>query len=338
MNNKSSLPNQFKIEPLTRTAHRRMENLMINNHITYRTSCTSDRQILKKMWQDAFQDDNGFELFYKYLFQPDNTFIASLNGLPVSVAYQYHNKGYYIKEKQLIPCSCHYAFATDTAHRGQHIGMDLLQHILETQDSSGVSVSMIAPADEGLRDLYKHSFQYEDYFYVNELTVTPDGLSQVYTGDTKPGIYRILPDEYLMFREKLLAGKSHIVHTLEQIKYQQGICETSKGGLFHITLPAGEGIMVIEQDQDQTILCKELLMDNDDFLPVFHAILHKFSAKKAIIWLPDWSVPSCPYIKRSVALLRRNSCTTFVNAKAASVCQITNSQLPAHGYAGLLFG
>ena len=112
-----------------------------------------------------------------------------------------------------------------------------------------------------------------------------------------PSIYRIRPEEYLAFREKLLAGTNHIVHTLDQIKYQNDLCDASKGGLFHITLYGTEGILALERDQDQTLLCKELLIPDSGIVPVLSALFRKFSSKKAVCWLPDWSNPGFTYTR-----------------------------------------
>ncbi len=282
---------------------------------------------LRSLWMEAFPSEAGFDLFIKYLYQPENTLIATEDEVPVSVIYLYENEALILSDSDSYSCPCFYAFSTAFAFRGRHIGLDLLETALDSCDRSGLPFTMIAPADEGIRRLYCEQFGYRPFFDVRILIFCKASLqtNPLLSVSGSASIRQILPDEYSRLREPLLSGHPHLKLSSAQIEYQQSLSLLCSSGLYRIDGHGETAVIAMERLSDQNLYCLELLC-TDSLLPdAIKIIFESFPCDQITVRMPVEAGEAFGGTVHSLALLRPNPLMELPN------------DFPEHTYGGLIF-
>lgn len=151
---------------------------------------------LVHLWKEAFGEYDGFwELFLDTGYLPDHCRCITENNQPIAGLYWFD-------------CSCGsdkiayiYAVVTDPDHRGRGLCRKLMEDVHDLLKKQGYASTMLVPADEGLREMYR-KMGYEDCTTVTELSSR---------AANQPAEIRVVsPDEYAVLRRKLLPEKSVI--------------------------------------------------------------------------------------------------------------------------------
>ncbi len=149
---------------------------------------------LVRLWKEAFGEYDGFwELFLATGFLPDHCRCIMENSQPIAGLYWFD-------------CSCGrdkiayiYAVVTDPNHRGRGLCRKLMDQVHSLLKKQGYSSTMLVPADDGLREMYR-KMGYEDCTTVAELSCT--------AANRTTEIRNISTDEYTALRRKLLPEKA----------------------------------------------------------------------------------------------------------------------------------
>lgn len=145
---------------------------------------------LVQLWKEAFGEYDGFwELFLDTGYLPEHCRCITENNQPIAGLYWFD-------------CSCGsdkiayiYAVVTDPNHRGRGLCRKLMEDVHDLLKKQGYVSTMLVPADEGLRKMYR-KMGYEDCTAIAELSCP---------AATQPAEIRsVCPDEYASLRRKLL--------------------------------------------------------------------------------------------------------------------------------------
>ncbi len=163
-----------------------------------------DEVELKRLFLNSFDDTLGFvNMFFSHHFVPENTAVAYCDEKIVGGAH-------------MLPCvaldaPCFYIYGVcvDIEHRGQGIGLHLLEFIKNEAKKRGAAV-LLHPADSTLFRFYEKAGLY------------PCGEWRIcdLPADTTPCELRaVTPQEYKEIRDTLFAEKNALVWDLPAVEY-----------------------------------------------------------------------------------------------------------------------
>ncbi len=263
----------------------------------FRKAVSSDIPSLRHLWQMVFEDEDSYlDLYFKKLFQADHTWLAETEEKQiVSMSILYEHQDFLYEKASFSSCPCVYAVATDPAYRGHGYAMELIRMQLDYLDQiKAAPLSMIAPADRGLADLYSEKFAYKDAFFADKMEFRPyDFLISEENIPKDLSIRELLPSDYNQIREILLEGKNHLVYRDEQISFIQESFKENGGGLFELRRSfAGDslraGIFAIERLSAERVKIHELLLPEESLLDAMMKIQDQFKAEKYEARMVPW--------------------------------------------------
>ena len=150
-----------------------------------------------------------------------------------------------------------YAVATHPDARGKgYAGMLLKYADSYLKEEAHCQAVTTVPAEEELHRFFEANGFRECFTH---RCVTVSSVRQAEGECLKP----LSPAQYGAIREKLLAGQMHIAYPLDALKYQEGCCRVSGGGLYGLEM-GGPVILCAEGMSDGRLLIKELLGAEQD--------------------------------------------------------------------------
>lgn len=314
----------------------------------YRKAFPADIPAIRRLWKTVFEDEDSYlDLYFESLFQAENTWLAeSDEGEILSMSILYYHKDFLCEGKSFSSCPCVYAVATDPAHRGHGYAMELIRmQLQETDQSEEYPLSMIAPADRGLAELYANKFGYQDAFYADKMEFRPyDFLISEENIPKDLIIKEFDAADYNMVRELLLEGKDHLVYREEQIAFLEKSFKETGGGLYELRRSfAGDslraGIFAAERISEERIKLHELLIPEESLLEAMMKIQDHFSAEK-------YEVRMVPWLDREKVeiLLEEGYLGAFLDLGPAPVAMLrakdgktSSEKIPSMSYAGFIF-
>ena len=144
---------------------------MIIDKLKFRSASASDREVLSKLWQEAFSDgDEFFSLFFDNGFSPANSLCATIDGEVIAALYWFD---FIYRGK---PIAYIYGVAVFEKHRGEGVGTALLNEAEKIIKMRGYSGVLLLPAKPPLYSYYER-FGYKIATKISKFTVNASGKS-----------------------------------------------------------------------------------------------------------------------------------------------------------------
>ncbi len=209
----------------------------------------------KVLWQEAFGDsDADIALFYETCWRPEEMLLLLEDGVPVSMtALLPHTLS--LPDGGEASAFYVYALATARARRGMGFARRLLEEADRLLQNRGADCVTVVPAQPSLHRFFGAAgFQpcfstCRAWFRRAEIPTPAAGDLCVNAG----------PEEYGAVRARCLAGTAAVRYGERLLRFQQGMCRLSGGGLFRLTAGGAEGCAAAEYRDDRLVL-KELLL------------------------------------------------------------------------------
>ena len=228
-----------------------------------------DREQIKALWMQAFEDDEASTDHYFALRHRDQNMLVDMEGgqlramlsmLPIDL----------VMDKRILPARYFFAIATCLSWRGQGISTKLILAAETLSQEHGAAASVLVPAGAGLFNFYgKRGYSTE--FYYRAERVTPDELPVC------PQEYHLLPvtgDAMYRLRGQAFAGSRLFLRwDIEALDYIIASASAFGAPLLRFKTPTGEGYAYCESD-GETMIVKELALAGIT-MPEAVAILHR---------------------------------------------------------------
>ena len=229
---------------------------------TVREYRQTDIPALTALWHGVFGDSEALiSAFFRLLPGMGTGAVAELHGKIVGAAYAITDltldgkivgAAYTITDLSLDGAAAGYiyAVAVEKSARRRGIGEAVTQKARELAAQRGAKIICTLPAEAGL------------YPWYERIIGTYHRLHRTFTELTCEPICAVDPlsaGEYAARREKLLAGKPHIVCGHAAMEFEEELCRTYGGGLYSVK----DGICAVLRDGD-TAFMHEIIADNAD--------------------------------------------------------------------------
>ena len=238
-----------------------------------RTSIPDDLPQLYRLWADCFGDrESDIALYFTHYWKPERMFVLERDGAAQAMC------AWFSLELAGQPAAYFYAVATAPAYQGRGFCRRLMAYAEAELEQQGISQFLLVPGGESLFQFYQK---------IGYCTAGAMGSTVVETprpGDVRP----ISPEEYLRRRNDALPPNG-VRYSLEQIRYQQRMCQATGGDLFAL---GPHGCAAADRLPDATLLLKEVL----GCAPALAGswLLEYYHAKQAAVRFPhDGGSPFC---------------------------------------------
>ncbi len=213
----------------------------------FRVSTPADVPALKNLWFLSFHDQGDYmnHFFHQYC-TPDKMLVAEEEGQVVAMTAWFgstlHHGGARYEFAYLYGVGTH----PDWKNRG--IASQLLAYVYDHVVELGYAGVTTVPAEPSLHGFFgRNGFQECFLQQVEVLTACPEGEG------TLP-LEKLSPEAYRSRRAKFL-GENWVDYHQDGHKYQAGVCDLGRGGLF----ASGESLCVLEEGGEGFFVVKELL-------------------------------------------------------------------------------
>lgn len=224
--------------------------------IDIRPSRPDEAEAQKRLWKQAFGDDPRYiDWFYDCCWHPENMLLLLEDGkLASMLALLPHGltlpngeeaKAYYV-----------YALATDAAVRSKGYGRQLLHYVDFHLSARGADCVTVVPAEPSLFKFFG-TVGFTPGFSTRKVELLRDESREPLPEDR---VTPATPEEYNSIRNRLLTGTPAVTYDLELIRYQEGMCRLSGGGLYRVEAGGVEGCAAVEYVDEDSVLFKELLL------------------------------------------------------------------------------
>lgn len=224
--------------------------------VEMRPSRPQEAAAQKELWKAAFGDDPRYpDWFYTCCPHPENMLVLLEEGrlasmlalLPQTITLPGGGtaSAWYI-----------YALATAPEARSKGFGRQLLQYTDYFLQQRGADCATVVPAEASLFKFFGMS-GYLPAFFTRKVELLKSMTTQHEPQDV---VEQVGPETYNAIRNQLLQGIPSVTYPEELIRYQEGMCKLSGGGLYAITVGEVRGCVAAEYVDEESLLCKELLL------------------------------------------------------------------------------
>lgn len=240
--------------------------------IDMRPSRPDEAEEQKRLWKQAFGDDPRYiDWFYQCCWHPENMLLLLEDGkLASMLALLPH--GLTLPSGAEATAYYVYALATDPAVRSKGYGRQLLHYVDDHLKALGADCVTVVPAEPSLFKFFG-TVGFAPGFSTRKVELLRDESKEPQPGDQA---VPATPEEYNAIRNRLLAGTPAVTYGTELLRYQEGMCRLSGGGLYRILAGGVEGCAAVEYADEDSVLFKELLLPSQNIpqaLAVFAQIL-----------------------------------------------------------------
>ncbi len=213
----------------------------------------------KRLWKLAFGDgEQEIDWFYRCCWEPEHMLVLLEDGrLASMLALLEHTltlPGGGRANARYI-----YALATDPALRGKGYGRQLLFYVDDYLKDRGADCVTVVPAEPSLHKFFA-TVGFQPGFSNRRLELLRRMHRPAQAGDYAQTVE---PEQYNAIRERLLAELPSVCYPDRLIRYQQGMCDGTGGGLFRVVADGTEGCAAAEYVDEESVLFKELLLPPD---------------------------------------------------------------------------
>ena len=240
--------------------------------IDMRPSRPDEAEEQKRLWKQAFGDDPRYiDWFYQCCWHPENMLLLLEDGkLASMLALLPH--GLTLPNGAEATAYYVYALATDAAVRSKGYGRQLLHYVDDHLRALGADCVTVVPAEPSLFKFFG-TVGFAPGFSTRKVELLRDESKEPQPGDQ---VFPATPEEYNAIRNRLLAGTPAVTYDTELVRYQEGMCRLSGGGLYRILAGGVEGCAAVEYADEDSVLFKELLLPSQNIpqaLAVFAQIM-----------------------------------------------------------------
>ena len=240
--------------------------------IDMRPSRPDEAEEQKRLWKQAFGDDPRYiDWFYQCCWHPENMLLLLEDGkLASMLALLPH--GLTLPNGAEATAYYVYALATDPAVRSKGYGRQLLHYVDDHLKALGADCVTVVPAEPSLFKFFG-TVGFAPGFSTRKVELLRDESKEPQRGDQA---VPATPEEYNAIRNRLLAGTPAVTYGTGLLRYQEGMCRLSGGGLYRILAGGVEGCAAVEYADEDSVLFKELLLPRQNIpqaLAVFAQIL-----------------------------------------------------------------
>ena len=220
--------------------------------LTVRPSVTGDIPAQRELWKLAFGDsDQYIDNFYNTYYRPDRVVVLEDDGAVRSMT-AWFDTAFAVPGQGKYRAAYLYAVATHPACRGRGLAGALLAGADEYFRSLGIPAVTTVPAEPSLHGFFGASGFRECFTYSQAAPVPAERL-------IRP--FRLEPVDarrYGELREAVLRDIPHIAYPPDALRYQEGCCRLSGGGLYLAETAQGAALLCAEGMEDGRMLVKEL--------------------------------------------------------------------------------
>ena len=224
--------------------------------IEIRASRPGEAPRQRALWRAAFGDEERYiDWFYECCYAPEDVLVLAEDGevvtmlalLPLELACSNGEsaRGSYV-----------YALATDPAYRKKGYGRQLLHYVDFYLREREMDCLAVVPAEPSLHRFFS-TVDFRPCFATRKLELL---RGMVARPDPEDVIRAAGPEEYNRIRGAQLEGGNRVRYGDGLIRYQQGLSRMSGADLYAITVAGETGCAAVEFVDEDSVLCKELLI------------------------------------------------------------------------------
>lgn len=184
---------------------------------------------LKKLWKDAFGDDDAYVDSFFSCFAPERyAHFLSLNDRIVSVLYALPYR-VHLQDGRELPAAYIYAVATDEKFRGCGYMSQLMRCVHARLRAQGCAAALIIPAEQWLWSYYaKFGYDVCSWRSVTSLSVSQTGIC----GYDFISVVEPADDELSFVLSQMGKRRNNVVHPRESVIANVADCRLSGGGFY----------------------------------------------------------------------------------------------------------
>lgn len=211
----------------------------------------SDRAAAEALWTEVYGDDGAYQRKFYQLCGAGEPLVLLEDGALRSIC-TLSELSLVLGDGRRFRAAYGYALATHPDQRRKGFGALMMRTIPELLRQRGLDCFVGVPVRPELYPYYAKC-GYQTGFWDRWETFRP----------LPAPAQSISPEEYNTLRETLLAGRTHVAYTLDQLTFQQTMCPHAGSGLYRLELPHGPGCAAVENWPDSPVV-KELLCHRSD--------------------------------------------------------------------------
>lgn len=243
--------------------------------IEIRQSEVGDVPALKRLWQLAFGDEQGYiDHFFAVYYQPQRMLVLAEGGL-VRAMTAWFDMPIVTTTGEYVPSAYLYAVATDPEVRGKGFAGRLLAWTGDWLRERGVQCLTTVPASPSLHTFFGQN-GFAEQFVLTQREYRRTGWGQ------RVALTPVDGCRYGRLREKLLSGTTHVAYSAAALAYQEGVCTLSGGGLYQL----GERGCACAELNGDTLVVKELIISQDQQTAAMGAIAQRHPAQRYVVRTP----------------------------------------------------
>lgn len=174
-----------------------------------------------------------------------------------------------------------YGFSVEPSYRSRGIGKALLESCCTLSRKRGAEIVCILPAEESLYPLYEKWMDARPVLYRN---------SQRVKAEQRELSMRMSSTEYMIWRENMLQGKTHVHLSNYALEYEKKMLECYGGGFFAV-----ESAIAAAYVENGVGVIRELITaDPRRTEDAAASVAYALGVEEAVLWLPGEK--GLPYI------------------------------------------
>ena len=191
--------------------------------VLIREYTAEDAPELIRLWTAVFDDTASMaEKFFAELPDIGGGVAALLDGKIAGAAYTINGQELICGDKH-TPIGYIYGVGVLKKYRHRGVGEKLVKAVCELSRKRGADIISCLPAEEGLYAWYERLADFKYTVKCEKLTVKSSPSAEV---------TRLSAAEYMMRREKMLEGKTHVRLSRSTMEFEEQLLEEYGGGFF----------------------------------------------------------------------------------------------------------